>query len=175
MVSAPQWRDSHAAPSGTTERHTRRQWGCSYINAPRKGMAQRQGESSKHLKVFERRLTRDCRKLVTDYLADWINCFGGYHAKNHHGNKPTAARETSGVIALDAGTQWSVLHCFSTSRYPLRWTGSITGDPSPCLQKTLRNRGWHTHFDNGFAVDSIPRSKRVKERKGEWVRKLEDV
>ena len=33
-------------------------------------MAQRQGEPSKHLKVFEQRLTRDCRKLVTDYLAD---------------------------------------------------------------------------------------------------------
>ena len=55
--------------------------------------------------------------------------------KNHHGNKPTAARETSGVIAFDAGTQWSVLHCFSTNRYPLRWTGSIGGDPSPCYDK----------------------------------------
>ena len=29
-------------------------------------MAQRQGESPKYLKVFEQRLTRDCRKLVTD-------------------------------------------------------------------------------------------------------------
>ena len=33
-------------------------------------MAQRQGESPKYLKVFEQRLTRDCRKFVSDYLAD---------------------------------------------------------------------------------------------------------
>ena len=73
------------------------------------------------------------------------NLFWGYHAKNHHGNKPTAARETSGVIAFDAGTQWSVLHCFSTNRYPLRWTGSIGGDPSPCRVKLLETECTHTH------------------------------
>ena len=34
----------------------------------------------------------------------------------------------------EAGTQWSVLNCFSTYWHPLRWTGSASGVPSPCLE-----------------------------------------
>ena len=32
--------------------------------------------------------------------------------------------------------------------------------------KTLGNKVWHTHFDIGFAVNSVPRSKKVMGRKG---------
>ena len=55
-------------------------------------MAQRQGEASDHLNVFEKKvflLMHDCRKLVTDYLADRIDAvhgnlvWGTYH-ENHH-------------------------------------------------------------------------------------------
>ena len=57
-------------------------------------MAQRQGEASDHLKVFEKRVLvmHDCRQLVTDYLADRINAvhgnlvWGTYH-ENHHESK----------------------------------------------------------------------------------------
>ena len=33
-------------------------------------MVQRQGEASENLKVFEQKLTRDCRTLIAEYLAD---------------------------------------------------------------------------------------------------------
>ena len=36
----------------------------------KKGMAQQQGEASENLKVFEQKLTHDCRTLVAEYLAD---------------------------------------------------------------------------------------------------------
>ena len=60
--------------NGTTERwlSQRPKQKTSYrrLSRPRKGKSEPKGEKSEYLKVFEQRLTRDCRKLVTDYLAD---------------------------------------------------------------------------------------------------------
>ena len=119
--------------------------GFSVDSIPRpKGMRERHGEKVSSLERLNKLFVRDCRnqrwRKERRGAAAEPRVWGKYREEKPW-NQRTAAGWTIGVIAFNAGTQWSVLHCFSTSRYPLRWTGSITGDPSPCLQKTLRNRG----------------------------------
>ena len=69
------------------------------------------------------------------------NLFWGYHAKNHHGNKPTEARETSGVIAFDAGTRERP-PLLQHQPIPSSLDGQyIGGDPSPAINKLLETEG----------------------------------
>ena len=135
--------------------------------------------------MFEQKLTRDCRKLVTEYLADQgkervnrkakvrvledvgtkVNdctklvtdyfaacretCFGGYHAKNHHGNKP-------GEVESQRGQKFRRYVC-SPPQWPLRWPSAAGEGDGPQRElgkiggqdKLLETEGGthtHTHF-----------------------------
>ena len=64
-------------------------------NPRKKEWWNRKAAKSSELKVFEQKgLMHDCRKLVTDYLADRVNAvhgnlvWGTYH-ENHHESKNT--------------------------------------------------------------------------------------